>query len=80
MNVCNWIREKEESKEAYENILKYICEILDDNPANPKIHCLQDNLPTLRIRIAYLSDKIGIGFFSFDYHIPYSSEQKIKIN
>ena len=60
MNVCNWIREKEESKEAYENILKYICEILDADQANPKIHHLQDNLAPLRIRIVYLSDKIGI--------------------
>ena len=60
MNLCNQIREKEESKEAYVNILKYICEILDDDPANPKIQCLQDNLPTLKRRIAYLADKTGI--------------------
>ena len=55
MNLCNLIREKEESKEAYVNILKYKCEILDDDPANPKIHRLQDNLHPLKRIIAHLS-------------------------
>ena len=60
MSLYNWIREKEEYKEAYANILKYIRDILDDDPANPKIQCLQDNLLTLKRRIAYLADKTGI--------------------
>ena len=78
MNLYKWIREKEKSKEAYVNILKYKCEVLDNNPSNPKIHLIQDNLPLLKRRIEYLSEKIGIGFFAFNYHTPYSSEQKIK--
>ena len=71
MNLCNLIREKEESKEDYVNILKYICEILDDDPANPKICRLQDNLPPLKRIISYLLDKKRIGFFAFNYHTPY---------
>ena len=74
----NWIRKKKDSKKAYGNILKDICDILDDNPSNSTINCLKDNLPPLKIRIVYFSDKILIGFFFFNYHIPYSSEQKIK--
>ena len=77
MDLCNWIREKEDYKEAYARFLKYICDILDNDPANPKIHRLQDNIPTLKRRIAYLSDKIGIGCFPLYYHNPYPSEQKI---
>ena len=60
MDLCNWIREKEDYKEAYARFLKYICDILDNDPANPKIRRLQDNLPPLNRRIVYLSGKIGI--------------------
>ena len=71
MNLCNCIIKKEEYKEAYVNILKYIYDVLDNDPANPKIHRLQDNLPPLKRRISYLLQKIGIGFFAFNYHTPY---------
>ena len=71
MSLYNWIREKEEYKEAYANILKYIRDILDDDPANPKICRLQDNLPPLKRIISYLLDKKRIGFFAFNYHTPY---------
>ena len=76
MILCNWIREKEEYKEAYVKILKYSYDILDDDTANPRIHCLQDYLPPLKRVIAYLLYKIWIGFFAFYYHTHYSSEQK----
>ena len=71
MNLCNWISEKEEYKEAYVNILKYIYDILDDDPANPRIHWLQDDLSPLKRIISYLLDKIGIGLFALKYHTPY---------
>ena len=71
MNLCNCISKKEEYKEAYVNILKYICEILDDVPANPKIRRLQDDLSPLKRIIYYLLDKIGIALFAFNYHTPY---------
>ena len=71
MNLCNWISEKGEYKEAYVNILKYIYDILDDDPANPRIHWLQDDLSPLKRIIYYLLDKIGIALFAFNYHTPY---------
>ena len=58
MNLCNYISKKEEYKEAYVNILNCIYDILDNDPANPKIHRLQDNLPPLKRRISYLLQKI----------------------
>ena len=61
-----------------ENILTSIFTTLDDDPGNPKIQHFQANVSPLWTRIADLTNKIGVGYFSFEYHITLSPSQNKK--
>ena len=76
MEVCNWIPEREEANMHTDNILTYIWTTLENDTGNTKTQHLQDNMPPLQNRIADLTDKIGVGYFSFDYHTPPFTSQK----
>ena len=67
----------EEVKLYMDNILKYICDTLENVPVNSKISRLQYNIPSLQNRIADLTEEIGVGYLAFDSHInPYSVQKK----
>ena len=76
--VCKWVSEWEEVKLYLDNILTYICSIINNNPCNSKIQRLHSDIPTLQTRIGELTYKIGVGYFALDFHIPHSLVQKKK--
>ena len=45
-----------------------------NNPSNPSIPCLQINIPPLKIRIADLTDKLGVVYLIFYSHVPSISD------
>ena len=61
-----------------DNIITSICTILDDDPGSPKIQHLQAIITSLRSRIVDLTDKIGVGYFSFNSHTPPSPAKRGK--
>ena len=76
IRLFKWIRDREVSNEAYAKTLESIYDIMDNNPANNQISHLKYNLTPIKIIISDLIYRIGIGSSTFDYQIPYSSEQK----
>ena len=75
LDVSNWILESKEERLSHNNTLNYILNTLDNDPAKPKIPCLKSNITPLKTRIVDLTDKIGVGYFTFDPPIPYTSDQ-----
>ena len=74
MNSC--IREKEEAKDILQITLEIIMDQDDINPEEPKLSRLQEAIAPLIGKIADLSDKIGIRYFSLILNSPTPHNKK----
>ena len=70
LKVNSCIREKEEAKDILQITLEIIMDQDDINPEEPKLSRLQEAIAHLIGKIADLSDKIGIRYFSLILNSP----------